>query len=129
MNKFYLLLLFITIVSCKSNRLKQDNVEKAIKEFVSNNSVNVTWQVNPFDANSISSIEPISQFTENEANTIVHFKFKDSWTKENLVLKFNFKKDLDNKWFLTSVVEVSGVGSSAMQSLLEKWENTSLLTQ
>jgi len=127
---------FLTIAmlsSCDSNKkLEQVNAEKAIKEFVQTNSFGGggSWgQEGSFDVNSISSIEPVSQFSETEASSIVHFNYHDAFANGNVTLKFNFKRNMDKHWVLTSVDAVSGVGSQGMSNRLRQWQNTSIMTQ
>lgn len=127
------LLTIALLSSCDSNKkLEQADAENAILEFVQNNSFGSggSWgQQGSFDVNSISSIEPISQFTETEANSIVHFDYQDAFANGNLGLKFNFKRNIDKQWVLTSVDAVSGVGSQGMSDRLRKWQNINILVQ
>jgi len=130
-NYIVILITIVLLFSCDTNKkLNQESAEKAIKEFVVQNSFGAgTWQEGSFSVNSITSIEPISQFSETEASSIVHFNFQDSYTNGKLVLKFNFKKNMDKKWFMTSVDAVSGVGSQGMSNRIAKWQNMNILTQ
>jgi len=128
------IVIFMTTVllfSCDINKkLNQESAEKAIKEFVAQNSFGAgTWQEGSFTAESITTIEPISQFSETEASSIVHFDFQDSYANGKLVLKFNFKKNMDKKWVLTSIDAVSGVGSQGMSNRIQKWQNVNVMTQ
>ena len=106
------------IFSCESNKkLDRVNAEKAIKEFVSQNSFDAgTWQNGSFGVNSIISIEPISQFTEDEASITVNFDFTDSYASEKLSLKFNFRRNIDKQWVLTSISSLKGVGSQSISN-------------
>jgi hypothetical protein len=114
-------------------KLNQEKAENTIKQFISVNNFggsSSNWgEQGVFNENSISKIEQIIQFTENEASSIVHFNYRDAYADGNLILKFNFKKDIDKKWFLTSVEEVSGVGSQDMMDRIDKWQNINLPVQ
>jgi hypothetical protein len=126
-----LLLTTILFISCdKNKKLYQSGAENAIKEFVEANSFEAgTWQQGSFSVNSILSIEPVSQFTETEASTVVHFDFQDSYSNEKLVLKFKFQKDINKQWFLIGVEAVSGVGSQSVSDLIRKWSSVNVLVQ
>lgn len=130
-----LLLIFCAALlpACDSNKkLDQSNSEKVIREFVQNNAFNGggNWgQQGSFNESSITSIEPISQFSETDASQIVHFNYRDAFAGENLSIKFNFKKNIDKHWMLISVTSVAGVGSDGMANRLQKWENLNTMTQ
>lgn len=114
-------------------KLNQEIAERTIRQFVSANSFGgggSNWgESGSFSENSISSIEEISQFTETEASSIVHFNYHDAFADGNLVLKFNFKKDINKYWFLTSVEAVSGTGSQGMSDRIYKWQNINVPVQ
>ena len=124
-------LVLLFFISCDTNKkLNQENAEKAIKEFVTQNSFEAgTWQKGSFSANSIISIEPISQFSETEASAIVHFDFQDGYPDGKLVLKFNFKKNMDKKWVLITVDAVSGASADDIRSKIRNWQNVNIATQ
>lgn len=126
-------LTFALMSSCDGNKkLEQADAEYTIKEFVQTNAFGGDGsggQFGFFDANSITSIEPIIQFTEIEANLVVHFNYHDSFADGNMCLKFNFKKNIDKKWILTSVDAISGIGSQDMSNRLQKWQNVNRLVQ
>jgi len=131
-----IIICLLTVVlpsSCDSNKkLEQADAENAILEFVQTNSFGGggSWgQQGSFDENSILSIEPISQFTEVEANSLVYFNYQETFSNGNLCLKFNFKRNIDKQWVLTSVDAVSGVGSQGMSNRLQKWKNVNILVQ
>lgn len=98
--------------ACGSNKkLSQDNAEKAIRFFASTNSLSpipgTAWSGGcSFNVPSIASIEPLNQFSDTEATSIVRLKCADG----NLPLKFVFQKDIDNQWFLTKIGEVERYG-------------------
>lgn len=119
----------LLMISCNTNKkLDKENAEKAIKEFITQNSFEAgTWQKGAFSVNSIISIEPISQFTEEEATITVNFDFNDSYSNEKLSLKFNFKKNIDKQWVLISINSVKGVGSQAISNLIQKWQNLNII--
>jgi len=129
----FCLLTIALLSSCDSNKkLEQADAENAILEFVQTNSFGGggSWgQQGSFDENSILSIEPISQFTETEANSVVNFNYQDAFADGKMVLKFNFKRNIDKQWVLTSVDRVSGVGSQGMSDRLQKWQNINILVQ
>lgn len=114
-------------------KLNQEIAERTIRQFVSANNFGgggSNWgESGSFSENSISSIEQISQFTDTEASSIVHFNFHDAFADGNLVLKFNFKKDINKNWFLTSIEAVSGVGSQGMSDRIYKWQNINIPVQ
>jgi hypothetical protein len=124
-----ILMTTVLLCSCDTNKkLNQESAENAIKEFVTQNSFDTgSGQGGSFSVNSITSIEPISQFSETEASSIVHFDFQDSYANDKLVLKFNFKKNMDKKWVLTTVDAVSGVGSQNMSNKIYKWQNVNII--
>lgn len=134
-NKYIICLLTtILLFSCDTNKkLKQQDAEKAIKEFVSKNGFNGngSWgQEGSFDINSIASIEPISQFSEDEASAITHFNFQDSFAGVKLILKFNFKRNVEKQWYLTKIDAVAGVGSEPMSIKVGRdWQNINILVQ
>jgi hypothetical protein len=125
----------LSLFSCDTNKkLKQENAEKAIKEFVQNNSIvgSGGWgQVGSFDVASIISIEPLSQFSENEASTIACFNYQETYSgKKNLTLKFNFKRNIDKQWYLINIEGVAGVGSETMSMRIYRdWKNLNILAQ
>lgn len=129
----FCLLTIALLSSCDSNKkLEQADAENAIKEFVQSNSFGSggTWgQQGSFNVNSIMSIDPIVQFTESEANSLVHFNYRDAFADSNMILKFNFKRNIDKQWVLTSVAAVNGVGSTVMSEKIEKWQNINILVQ
>jgi len=118
--------------ACDSNkRLSQESAEKAIK------SVAATHTVTPkfgmwgrelcFNAQSISSIEPLSQFTDTEATALVRFT-----CAQNFALKFVFHKDIDKRWFLTNLGFVEGTcGDSCGQvdEMIQDNQNLKVLAQ
>jgi hypothetical protein len=118
------LLTSIFLFSCDSNKkLKQENAYKAILEFYQSYRPG-------FPLKSITSIEPINQFAENEASTIVHFNVsRFSHENENLVLKFNFKRNIEKNWILTSIEGVAGVDSDEIRKKLNNWQNINILAQ
>jgi hypothetical protein len=123
------LLTLMCLFSCDTNKkLKQGNAEKAIKEFVSTNSFSDGGS-SSFEVSAIVTIEPVNQFSEGEASSIVHFNYRDSYSNEDLVLKFIFKRNIDKHWILTSVERVAGVGSQNMSNKLSKWLNINILAQ
>lgn len=84
-----------------SNRkLSQDNAEKTIKGFASTNSVGpmASFEVGDcsFNVQSIIRIQPLSQFSDTEATSIVILKC----TNGAIAFKFVFQKDIDNRFFL-----------------------------
>jgi uncharacterized protein (TIGR02145 family) len=129
----YCLLTIALLSSCDSSKkLEQANAENTIKEFVQTNYFGGggSWgQQGSFDVNSISSFEPIFQFNEIEASSVVHFNYHDAFADGNLSLKFNFKRNIDKKWVLTSVDAISGVGSQGMSDKINNWQNINILVQ
>lgn len=119
----------LIMLSCDTNKkLDKVNAEKAIKDFVNQNTFDAgAWQKGSFSVNSIISIEPISQFTEDEATITVNFDFTDSYASEKLSLKFNFRRNIDKQWVLTSINSLKGVGSQAISNLVEKWQNLNII--
>jgi starvation-inducible outer membrane lipoprotein len=109
------ILLFTTLFvmmlsSCKTNsKLNQENASKAIKEFVSTSNPNKDY----LRLNSVKNIGNLSQFSDNEANSIVTIDYttKSAWdgSIENgeFQLKCIFNKNVDNKWILTSIEPIT----------------------
>ncbi len=135
--KNLILILFIVSVSvltsCEGNqKLNQENAEKAIKEFVSNNSFGGggNWgQSGTFNVEAITKIEPIAQFSETQASSVVNFNYHDAYAGENLTLKFLFSKNMDKKWVLTSIEPVQGVGSDKVDNWVRKNQNINIIAQ
>jgi len=99
--------------SDSNKKLSQDNAEKAIKTFASTNSadsiLNVGWSGKcSFNVQSIAKIEQVSQFSDNEATSVMALKCPyDSLGRPfTLNLQFVFKKDVENRWFLTKIDNV-----------------------
>lgn len=105
----------------KTYKLSQTNAERTIRNFLNAKAFN-NGNSGDFNANSIATIDPISQFTENSANTIVKFNHRDAFTSSNVVLKFIFNKTIDDNWFMTSVEVVNGVGSDRMSWKIHEWK-------
>jgi hypothetical protein len=107
--------------SDSTNNLSQENAEKAIRQLISpNDSMN---------AIAITAIEPISQFTETAAGSIVHYNYRGGPASGPVLLKCNFKKNGDNQWFLISVLGVSGIGLQEMSGWFSKWQNLNIPVQ
>ena len=113
-------------------KLSQGNAEKAIKGFASTNSVSPilgTWGVGDcsFNIQSIASIQPLNQFTETEATSIVILKC----TKGALAFKFVFQRDIDNRWFLTKIDGVEGVNytTGQVESMISRHQNLKVPAQ
>lgn len=126
-----LLILFTTVflLSCTSKKkLEQKSAEAAINEFVNANTFSL-GSYKAFNASSIASIEPISQFSETEATTVVRFHYRDDWTKEDLTLKFIFNKTIEDAWILNSVIPVAGIGSDRLAKRIRKWKTTYVAVQ
>jgi hypothetical protein len=129
----FLILSLIIFPSCESNKkLNQENAEKAVKEFVSNNSFGGkgSWgQSGTFNVEAITKIEPVAQFSEAQATTIVNFNYHDAFSDGNLILKFLFNKNMDKKWVLTSIEPVQGVGSEGLGTWVRKNQNINIIAQ
>jgi hypothetical protein len=107
--------------SDSTNNLSQENAEKVIRHLISSNdSINVT---------AITAIEPIYQFTETTAGSIVHYNYRGGPASSPVLLKCNFKKNADSQWFLNSVVGVSGIGLQEMSGWFSKWQNLHIPVQ
>lgn len=111
-------------------QLSQLDVEKCVREFVGKNSFsggNSWGESGDFNVRSIKAIERMVQFSETEASTVVNFSYKDAFSSNSLSLKFTFKRDIQNNWFLTSVEKIkSDGGSQRMQDLLYKWREINI---
>lgn len=111
--------------ACDSNKkLRQDNAEKAIKAFFSAHSVSPipgTAGLCSFNAQSITSIEPLRQFSETEATSVVLLQC----SKASLPFEFLFQKDIDNQWFLTKIGAVKGLSSNKefVESISAPYQN------
>jgi len=134
MKKVNLFIIVITIISflygCNSNvKLTQESAEKGIRSFLSSTNLPIIdygsdGMYHPrgyFNSDAIISIDPISQFSENEASTIVHFNEKQCVIDQNnLKLKFTLKKNIDEKWILTSVTPATNEYDDPFRTL-SKW--------
>jgi hypothetical protein len=100
-------ILFLT--SCDSNKkLNQENAEKAIKEFTSTHSIGEIpglMVVCRFTVEAIIKIEPLAQFSETEATTIVHYKCERNLDEP---FQFVFKRNIDKHWVLTNIQVAPG---------------------
>ena len=126
--------------ACDSNKkLSQDNAEKAIKAVASTHTGTHFGMSDPdcgygrqmgrekcFNVQSIATINPLSQFSETEATSLVTFKCKDTFA-----LKFMFQKDIDNRWFLTKLGFVEGSDDSCGQvrEMIQNNQNLKVLAQ
>ena len=77
-------------------------------------------QTGTLNVEAIQKIDPVSQFSETQASAIVNFNFHDSFSDDNLILKFIFSKNVDKKWVLTSIESVQGVGSEGLSDWVRK---------
>ncbi len=115
--------------ACGSNKkLSQDNAEKAIKAFASTHSVSPIRGTDcSFNVQSIARIEPLSQFSDTEATSVVLLKCADG----SLAFKFVFQKDIDNQWFLTKIEEVEGYGynNGMVSSMITPHQNLKVPAQ
>jgi hypothetical protein len=78
---------------------------------------------------AISSIEPVSQFSDTEASSIVHFKYDNAFTDGNLVVKFKFQKNIDKKWILTSLELVDGGITIGLHEWEQENQNINIVAQ
>ena len=118
----FFLILFLT--SCDSNKkLNQANAEKTLREFVKTHP-SEGWNGCGFNENSIRSIEPISQFSETMASAIVDLNCE-------LKLKFNFQKNIDNKWVLMNIERSynGGYNNGIVESLIIPNQNINMIVQ
>ena len=120
-----LLSALLALVSCgDSAKLSQSEAENAIRFFIAKNSYRHLGRRATFKQETlIYSTEPIRQFNEAEASTVVHFNAKDAYAKENLALKFIFKRDLNDQWVLTAVEGAAGVGSQRLSDKVRSWKD------
>lgn len=122
--------------ACDSNKkLSQDNAEKAIRQALptlSGGSADI-WGLNRcFNPQSIVSIQPVNQFSETEATSIVSFKC-DVETRP-FGLRFVFKKNVDKKWQLSNLAcaegfEGYGCDHSGVQIWVQHNQNLSVIAQ
>ena len=119
----FCLFTMLFLFSCDTNqKLAQDSAAKAIRQFISSDA-------SRFKVEQISSIEPVSQFTEAEASSIVRFNYHDNFANGNLVLKFKFQKNMDKKWILMSLEPVEGVGTQGVGDWVRKNQNINIVAQ
>jgi len=99
------IIMVILFISCSSNsKLKQENAEKTLQGYAKNS---LSQYLDEATIQSILSIEPVVQFSETEASTIVRLNIQPP-----LELKASFKKNIDGYWILTSVEAASFVGNT-----------------
>jgi len=115
----------------KKNKLQQKDAERAIKRFMDDNEFDGGgWnQTYSFNANAINIIDPINQFDKKQANVVVHYDIREPFANDDLVLKFIFKENVENKWFLTSVESVQGIGTETLSSKIKKWNDLNICVQ
>lgn len=118
---FCLLTTFVLFACDANKKLDQDPAEKAIKQFLSRSPIYLKVE-------AIGSIEPVSQFSEIEASSIVHFNYQDIWD-HNPVMKFKFQRNMDKKWILMSLQAVEGVGGQNMSDWIRKNQNINIVAQ
>ena len=107
---FIIWIIVLTITACNTNQnLKQADSEKAIKKFIENEGeIN---GIKYLTADKIISVEPVAQFTDKVASVLVHFK-NALYNLSDIILKFNFKKDVHKEWFLTSMQPIRNCSES-----------------
>lgn len=114
-----------------NRKLSQDTAEKTIKGFASTNSVGPmsSFEVGDcsFNVESILRIQPLSQFSDMEATSIVILKCANG----AIAFKFVFQKDIDNRWFLTKIGPVEGANYNTGQyrSMITRHQNLKVLAQ
>jgi len=104
------ILIIMSLFSCKSNqKLNQESAEKAIKEFISVSNPNANY----LRLNSVKNFGPVSQFSDNEANSIVTIDYSSrnalygNSINDEFQVKCIFRKNVDNKWILTSIEPIT----------------------
>jgi hypothetical protein len=94
--------------STSKSKLAQDNAEKTIKTFVSTRNPPIKGlrelTICSFNEQSISKIEPLSQFADNEATATVNFNCEGG----TIPFEFVFQKDVENHWYLTKFGSTDG---------------------
>lgn len=137
-----ILVSFSILTACNTNaKLKQEGVEKAIKEFVDfNNTSDIVHRIRILE---VLETDQISQFSENEATCIVTLKAKvvnprwgnpvteNDYKEEELKIKLIFKKDIDNNWVLTSTEKVSNANwyDDYLSKLIQQSQNLNIVAQ
>lgn len=99
----FLICCCITLTSCNSNSLTQENAEKTIREFLTTHNIKTSeLEVSPATVRKIGKTNIYSQF---HTSVRVDFNSKD---EQSLTLLFDFTRTPSNKWFLKSVEGVDG---------------------
>jgi hypothetical protein len=106
-------IILISLFSCNSNaKLNQQMATKAINELISSSNPNENY----LRLNSVKDYGTISQFSDNEANSIITIDYSSMHAMSGksfngeFQIKCIFKKNVDNKWFLTSIEPITQFG-------------------
>lgn len=116
------------LAACGKGKLSQDNAEKVIRTFIPAHKATSYEEVETcFNVQSIATVEPLSQFSETEASTVVTFK-----CARPLAFKFLFQKDVDGRWFLMNLGVVKATCGDACgweHGLVQSNANLKVLAQ
>ena len=93
-------LLLALLTSCNSNRLMQADAEKVIKEYLSNNPIEISGET--LNSSSIKKIGATNIFSQFNTSIRVFF---DTMAGQEITLLFIFTRTPKNKWFLKSIEE------------------------
>jgi len=88
--------------SCKSNfKLSQEKAEEAVKSYLLMRPAYLKYGIL-----EVRDFDQLSQFSDNEAT--INARTYDDY----IVLKFTFKKNIDNKWVLTSIIDANRISAA-----------------
>lgn len=125
-------IIIMSLLSCKQNaKLNQEGVDKAFKELLEISNPNAEY----FQVNSINQIGPISQFSDNEASSIMQVDYSTPSVDRGMVngafqVKCLFKKNIDNKWLLTSIEAITHNNNwMGYYSWIRKSQNLNIIAQ
>ena len=104
------------LASCSGNKkLDQDNSAKAIYNFFAQHPFTESYrdydEQGDINTKHITTIEPLSQFSDKEASTVVTFDYKVSKYHPYLKLKFIFQRNVDKHWILSTMTLIDGLDS------------------
>ncbi len=114
---FYLILSCSLLFSCgKSNALKQEDAERTIKAYLTENTFETSQEI--ISVETIRKIDQTNVFTQFNTSVKVHFSGKPETRDSHLL--FIFTRTPKNKWFLESIEAVGEVFSELAQWLTTK---------
>lgn len=114
---FYLILSCSLLFSCgKSNALKQEDAERTIKAYLTENAFETNQEI--ISVKTIRKIDKTNVFTQFNTSVKVHFSGKPETRDSHLL--FIFTRTPKNVWFLESIEAVGEVSPELEQWLATK---------